>query len=156
MLDGYAGDALPRVGEQGHAHRQHMPCPEAIMMGRMRAAMSLSRRYPSLPLHSLPKPPTELFNSLGVKVSKEKVKEMFAEVDEDGSGEIDFEEFLVLVAKQVYLKPLPMRFSHSKLLRTARLHDFAVSEHFGSTTGEKRVSFSVCNAGGGLLGRRCV
>ena len=70
----------------------------------MRAAMSLSRRSPSLPLHSLPKPPTELFNSLGVKVSKEKVKEMFAEVDEDGSGEIDFEEFLVLVAKQVYLK----------------------------------------------------
>jgi Ca2+-binding EF-hand superfamily protein len=37
-------------------------------------------------------------------VSKEKVKEMFSEVDEDGSGEIDFEEFLVLVAKQVYLK----------------------------------------------------
>lgn len=45
--------------------------------------------------------PTELFNNLGVKVSKDKVKEMFAEVDEDGSGEIDFEEFLVLVAKQV-------------------------------------------------------
>ena len=43
----------------------------------------------------------ELFDSLGVKVSKDKVKEMFAEVDEDGSGEIDFEEFLVLVAKQV-------------------------------------------------------
>ena len=43
----------------------------------------------------------ELFSSLGVKVSKDKVKEMFAEVDEDGSGEIDFEEFLILVAKQV-------------------------------------------------------
>jgi len=43
----------------------------------------------------------ELFNSLGVKVSKDKVKKMFAEVDEDGSGEIDFDEFLVLVAKQV-------------------------------------------------------
>ena len=44
---------------------------------------------------------TELFQSLGVKVSKDKVKDMFAEVDEDGSGEIDFDEFLVLVAKQV-------------------------------------------------------
>ena len=46
----------------------------------------------------------ELFDSLGVKVSKDKVKEMFAEVDDDGSGEIDFEEFLVLVAKQVLLR----------------------------------------------------
>ena len=43
---------------------------------------------------------SELFKTLGVQVPREKVQEMFAEVDEDGSGEIDFEEFLILVAKQ--------------------------------------------------------
>lgn len=85
---------------------------------------------------------SELFNSLGVKVSKEKVKEMFAEVDEDGSGEIDFEEFLVLVAKQVHFNSVLMQFSPSILLRTAQLHDYAVRSLVAGTTG-KRQKFRV-------------
>ena len=79
--------------------------PEVILIRRTRAAISrpLSLRPPCahLPFRYQNHPHVELFNSLGVKVSKEKVKEMFAEVDEDGSGEIDFDEFLILVAKQV-------------------------------------------------------
>ena len=69
-------------------------------------------------------------------MSKEKVKEMFAEVDEDGSGEIDFEEFLVLVAKQVYLKSLPMQFWQSKLLRLS-----VFWSAFAGTTDDKRQKF---------------
>ena len=83
-----------------------MQRPEAILIRHTRALRSrvLSVSSPSAPLVlfcSQNHPRVELFNSLGVKVSKEKVKEMFAEVDEDGSGEIDFDEFLILVAKQV-------------------------------------------------------
>eukprot|EP00501_MAST-03F_sp_TOSAG23-6_P001370 GSMAST32.ASY1.ANO1.1424.1 assembled CDS len=41
----------------------------------------------------------EVMRSLGQDPSPEEVKEMIAEVDTDGGGTIDFEEFLEMMAK---------------------------------------------------------
>ena len=41
-----------------------------------------------------------VFQSMGMKMSKQEILEMVREVDEDGSGDIDFGEFLELMAKQ--------------------------------------------------------
>lgn len=40
----------------------------------------------------------QVFDALGQHPSEEEVQNMISEVDEDGSGEIDFEEFLKLMA----------------------------------------------------------
>lgn len=39
----------------------------------------------------------QLLSSLGMKVTEEEVRAMIASVDEDGSGEIDFDEFLKII-----------------------------------------------------------
>lgn len=43
----------------------------------------------------------ELFSSMGKPMPKEKLAQMIAEVDSDGGGSIEFEEFLMLVGKQM-------------------------------------------------------
>ena len=39
--------------------------------------------------------------SLGQKPSEAELNDMIGEVDKDGSGEIDFDEFLVMMQKQM-------------------------------------------------------
>lgn len=41
----------------------------------------------------------QIFRLMGVKVTEEILEETIAEIDEDGSGQIEFEEFCVLAAK---------------------------------------------------------
>eukprot|EP00951_Prasinocladus_malaysianus_P008275 scaffold59780_cov22-Prasinocladus_malaysianus.AAC.1 len=36
----------------------------------------------------------ELMEMLGIKTTQEQVDELISDIDEDGNGEIDFEEFL--------------------------------------------------------------
>jgi len=42
-----------------------------------------------------------VMKNLGMMATKDEVKDMLSEVDEDGSGEIDFEEFAELMVKQL-------------------------------------------------------
>ena len=41
-----------------------------------------------------------VFRSLGKNLTRQEVQDLFDEVDTDGSGGIEFEEFLQLMAKQ--------------------------------------------------------
>jgi Ca2+-binding EF-hand superfamily protein len=43
----------------------------------------------------------DALESLGQIVTEESVQELVDEVDEDGSGEIEFDEFLVLMSRQI-------------------------------------------------------
>lgn len=43
----------------------------------------------------------DALESLGQVVTEESVQELVDEVDEDGSGEIEFDEFLVLMSRQI-------------------------------------------------------
>ena len=42
-----------------------------------------------------------VMNSLGQRPTDEELKKMIAEADADGNGEVDFEEFLTLMKKQI-------------------------------------------------------
>ncbi|XP_050710468.1 troponin C, isotype gamma-like isoform X1 [Eriocheir sinensis] len=42
---------------------------------------------------------TTILRMMGVKVSESNLREIISEVDEDGSGELEFEEFCALAAK---------------------------------------------------------
>ncbi|XP_045610355.1 troponin C, isotype gamma isoform X2 [Procambarus clarkii] len=42
---------------------------------------------------------TTILRMMGVKVSEKNLQEIISEVDEDGSGELEFEEFCALAAK---------------------------------------------------------
>ena len=37
---------------------------------------------------------------LGMKISEDELDAMVAEIDKDGSGEVDFEEFLLIMSKR--------------------------------------------------------
>ena len=47
-----------------------------------------------------------VMKALGHKATKEEVEQMFAQVDDDGSGEIEFDEFLVIMQRQMKLANL--------------------------------------------------
>ncbi|XP_028395933.1 neo-calmodulin-like [Dendronephthya gigantea] len=42
-----------------------------------------------------------VMNSLGQRPTEEELKQMIAEADADGNGEVDFDEFLILMKKQM-------------------------------------------------------
>ena len=43
----------------------------------------------------------ELMDTLGIDASPEEVQAMIAEIDEDGNGDIDFEEFVAVMSRKV-------------------------------------------------------
>ena len=52
---------------------------------------------PSPPPASAPPPSPQM---LGMKISEDELDAMVAEIDKDGSGEVDFEEFLLIMSKR--------------------------------------------------------
>lgn len=58
----------------------------------MRGKISLPHRLP-VPRRHLPVPQARLARDLGLPLSKREIDEAMREMDEDGSGEIDFDEF---------------------------------------------------------------
>ena len=44
--------------------------------------------------------------ALGFEPKKEEIKKMISDIDKDGSGTIDFSEFLEMMTAKVLLKPL--------------------------------------------------
>merc|ERR1712240_378886 len=47
----------------------------------------------------------DILRGMGLRPSKEELKEILEEIDEDGSGEIEFEEFCQLCAKFLIEEP---------------------------------------------------
>jgi len=47
----------------------------------------------------------ELLAALGEDLTEEQVEEMFKEVDEDGSGEVDFDEFISMMRRRLLTNP---------------------------------------------------
>jgi Ca2+-binding EF-hand superfamily protein len=59
--------------------------------------------------------------ALGFDVSKDEIKKMLASVDADGSGEIEFEEFLqMMTGRMVLYSSRARRLSFLLLLRIGR------------------------------------
>jgi len=46
----------------------------------------------------------ELFEALGMKMTKAQVRQIIVEVDEDNSGEIELDEFMAIMYKEMYTK----------------------------------------------------
>ncbi|GAX78410.1 hypothetical protein CEUSTIGMA_g5852.t1 [Chlamydomonas eustigma] len=58
----------------------------------------------------------QLMEMLGMKVRDDEIEALIAEVDKDGSGEIDFEEFLLVMSK-----PKELPFSKQDVIRAFKL-----------------------------------
>mgnify|MGYP006099656399 CR=1 FL=1 len=44
---------------------------------------------------------TELMSTLGINASQEEIRAMVAEIDTDGNGDIDFDEFVAVMSRKV-------------------------------------------------------
>jgi hypothetical protein len=67
--------------------------------------------------------------ALGFEPKKEEIKKMIADIDKDGSGTIDFEEFLqMMTAKMVRRAAQRMKHAHGRSMR-AHAHAWRVGGH---------------------------
>ena len=64
----------------------------------------------------------ELLETLGVKASPEELDAMLREVDTDGSGEIDFEEFVEVMSRRVNVPYTADHVKHSFQVRGQPLY----------------------------------
>jgi hypothetical protein len=62
--------------------------------------------------------PTYICRALGFEPKKEEIKKMIADIDKDGSGTIDFEEFLTMMTAK-----MGERDSKEEIMKAFRLFD---------------------------------
>ena len=65
-----------------------------------------------------PAPPQVAMRALGFEPKKEEIKKMIADIDKDGSGTIDFEEFLTMMTAK-----MGERDSREEIMKAFRLFD---------------------------------
>ena len=71
--------------------------------------------------------------ALGFEPKKEEIKKMIADIDKDGSGTIDFDEFLQMMTAKMVRLDLALRssaFRHSRPFHTKLRHVLAERERF--------------------------
>jgi len=61
----------------------------------------------------------DAMKALGIFLKKEEVKEKMTKVDKDGSGAIDREEFMALMAEQIQ-----SRNQEEELMKVFRIYDY--------------------------------
>jgi len=83
-----------------------------------RPALEQSKEKLFLRTLTLPACPASVLSALGFEPKKEEVKKMVADIDKDGSGTIDFEEFLAMMTVK-----MSERDSREEIMKAFRLFD---------------------------------